>query len=170
MNNTQYYIDSYNFYINRTKDIGFYNKGNSDEYWGNIESSFYDLQNLLMHSNKDDCFFDLGCGAGQVMYFLKMFGYKNINGVELNSDLYDYCKEQGFNVYNEDMIKSEMNYLKKADLIYFYCPIKDDFLKKELLNKICNKMKIGAIIYAKLCEIEGDNFKQLSFNVYKKIK
>jgi len=170
MNNTKYYIEKYKSYIKNTKKKGFYNKGDSCEYWGNIESDFGDLQKLLVYSNKNDCFFDIGCGAGQTMYFLKMFGYENVNGVELNVDLYNYCKEQGFNVYNENMVESEMNYLKEADIIYFYCPIKNKETKEFVLNKICEKMKIGSILYLKLCKIEKNNFFSISSNIYKKIK
>lgn len=170
MNNTQGILDRYKDYTTRNKKLGLYNKNNSNEFWGNIESHYTDLLFLGKYSNKNLSFFDVGCGAGQTLDFAKSLGFDKVSGLEIDETLYKECLKNGFDVINENVVTSKLNFLKDFDIIYFYCFIKDDELKNKVLKNICENMKVGSIIKAKLVEFDFENFKELERNIYKKIK
>lgn len=157
-------IKSYKEYLTKTSNL--YNKNNSEKYWGNIPSHIFDLMFLSNYKNKS--FFDIGCGAGQTLYLAKLLGLKNINGLEIDKELVNQCNKIGFDVINEDATKTDFKYLINYDVIYFYCFIKEESLKKNVLNKICKNMKINSVIKAKSCIIKKDNFIKISENLYKK--
>lgn len=170
MNSTKNLIDNYNNYISKNKELGLYNKNNSDKYWGNIESPISSLFWLGEYSNKGLSFFDIGCGGGQILNFTKNLGFHKVSGIELDKELCEICKENGFEVINDNIINNELKVLKEFDILYFYCFAKNNEEKQFILNKICNKMKVNAIIKVLLCEINRKDFKEINKGLYKKIK
>lgn len=170
MNSTQGILDRYKDYVTRNKKLGLYNKNNSNEFWGNIESHYTDLLFLGKYCNKNLSFFDVGCGAGQTLDFAKSIGFHKVSGLEIDEALYKECLKNGFDVINENVVTSKLDFLKEFDIIYFYCFIKEDELKNKVLKNICSNMKVGAIIKAKLVEFDFENFVEVSRDEYKKIK
>jgi len=170
VNSTQEILDRYNGYLTRNKKLGLYNKNNSNEFWGNIESHYTDLLFLGKYSNKDLSFFDVGCGSGQTLDFAKSLGFHKVSGLEIDKTLYEECLKNGFDVINENVITSKLDFLKNFDIIYFYCFIKEEDLQKKVLKNICNNMKVGAIIKVKLVKFDFENFVEVNRGEYKKIK
>ncbi len=65
----------------------------------------YYKKNLLKHlpSDKSVKIVDVGCGRGQMLFFLKDNGYTNITGLDLNEDKVGICREMGFEVKVKDV-------------------------------------------------------------------
>jgi SAM-dependent methyltransferase len=170
MNSTQFLLDKYKNYISRNKNLGLYNKNNSDKFWGNIPSGYSQLIFLSRYVGKDYSFFDIGCGAGQVLDFARNIGIDKVSGLEIDNELYQECINNGFDVINGDLINIDLSFLKNFDILYFYCIIKDESLMGLTMQRICDSMKVGSIIKADLVDFKVKNFNEIGLNLYKKIK
>ena len=141
-----YDIDS-NFFTNDGKIIDRENiTYNGDKYYKKIPTT-YDCFNVFKHLydiNNDFKFYDLGCGVGSVLYFLKKIGYKNPTGVEMNLDLKKYHND--LDVIYGDLLELDLSFLRDANIIYLYRPIKDEILSSKLIDNILLNTKPGTII------------------------
>lgn len=119
-----------------------------DEYCREVTSDYdyLKLVKYLFDYNNNFKFYDLGCGIGNVLYFVKLIGYKNPVGVELQSELKEFHEKLNLDVIYGDLLKMDLSFLKDADIIYLYKPIYDDSLANKLINKILRKTKKGVII------------------------
>ncbi len=84
--------------------------------YNSYEGTSISLAQKLVSSgeiNKDDKIFDIGCGAGIFLSFLWVNGYKNLQGIELNKELYDLC------VNNLEMLGCPTKKIFNEDAIYF---------------------------------------------------
>lgn len=158
-------IKAYKDYLSKTSQ--YYNKNNSELFWGNIPSHVSDL--MFLSNYRKLSFFDIGCGAGQTLHLANLLGFTKVSGLEVDKTLYKECLKNGFDVINENIITSKLEFLKDFDLIYFYCFIKEEGLKKIVLTNICNNMKIGSIIKIKLAKFDFENFIEIEKEVFKKI-
>jgi adenine-specific DNA-methyltransferase len=61
----------------------------------------------LASIDKNDPVLDTGCGKGIFLQVLKDRGYKNIYGIEIDEELYDYCKRRFNNVIFGDFLTYE---------------------------------------------------------------
>jgi Predicted O-methyltransferase len=61
----------------------------------------------LASIDKNDPVLDTGCGKGIFLQVLKDRGYKNIYGIEIDEELYDYCKRRFNNVIFDDFLTYE---------------------------------------------------------------
>jgi adenine-specific DNA-methyltransferase len=61
----------------------------------------------LASIDKNDPVLDTGCGKGIFLQVLKDRGYKNIYGIEIDEELYDYCKRKFNNVIFGDFLTYE---------------------------------------------------------------
>ncbi|MBX0311048.1 MAG: N-6 DNA methylase [Sulfurihydrogenibium sp.] len=61
----------------------------------------------LVSIDKNDPVLDTGCGKGVFLQVLKDRGYKNIYGIEIDKEFYDYCKKVFDNVIFGDFLSCE---------------------------------------------------------------
>jgi 2-polyprenyl-3-methyl-5-hydroxy-6-metoxy-1,4-benzoquinol methylase len=47
---------------------------------------------------------EIGCGFGQMLHALKLYGYNNISGVDLSPECVDFCRNNGFEVTQGDLV------------------------------------------------------------------
>lgn len=47
---------------------------------------------------------DIGCGYGTILYGLRNFGFTNIVGIDVSKEAVMYCREQGLNVIEQDIL------------------------------------------------------------------
>jgi SAM-dependent methyltransferase len=121
---------------------------NDEEYCKEVTSDYdyLKLVKYLFDYNNNLKFYDLGCGIGTLLYFVKVIGYKNPVGVEFQSELKEFHKKLNLDVIYGDLLKMDLSFLKDADIIYLYKPIYDDSLANKLITKILRKAKKGVII------------------------
>lgn len=76
------------------------------------------ITNLLPH-NKDARILDIGCGFGGLLLQLRLHGYRNIHGIDINDAAIEFCKEKKLDVIKTDSIIDYGNSYndKKYDLI-----------------------------------------------------
>jgi len=101
--------DIYEKYIPRTKD----GKIVDSEYYKpnrNILEGFEDEVLSFLPSNKNLKILDIGCGAGQLLYLLKLNGYKNIEGVDIGKEQIELTQNLGIKATH---IKDLKNFLQK---------------------------------------------------------
>lgn len=111
----------------------------------------YYKKNILRFFKKDKKIkiVDLGCGFGQVLYFLRKQNYCNVLGVDLSNENIIHCQKEGFNVVCSDIL----NYLKdlkdKKD-VFILSNVVEHFNYSEIeniLNLIYKKLeKNGKLI------------------------
>lgn len=115
-------------------------RGNQESYADNFSD--------LLPKNKYSKILDIGCGAGQFLHYLKMQGYKNIEGVDLGAEQIKFVEAMGISGH---MISSLIEFLNaKIDYYDFIIMIGviEHFKKDELfenLISIQNALKKGGI-------------------------
>lgn len=62
------------------------------------------LKDVLGNRSKSLSILDIGCGYGNILYGLKNFGFTNIAGIDVSKDAVMYCREQGLNVIEQDVL------------------------------------------------------------------
>ena len=92
---------------------------------------------------KTKTFLDIGCGIGtKVMLADVLF---DAHGLELSEEYLKVAKLIGCrNVWQEDAMEYE-NY-GDYDILYFYCPFRDEFSQVKFEKFIYSQMKSGAIL------------------------
>jgi len=121
---------------------------NSEKYCREVTSNYEYLKlvKYLFDFNNNYKFYDLGCGIGSLLYFVKKIGYKNPIGVEYQEELKDTHKKLNLDVIYGDLLKIDLSFLKDGDIIYLYKPIYDDSLANKLIDKILKNTKDDVII------------------------
>lgn len=92
----------------------------------------------LLPKNKNAPVLDIGCGDGSILYALKELGYTNLQGIDLDSDAVETCKNRGIpcvkadifewggeNKYEFIMMNHVLEHLPKDSIISTLCYIKD---------------------------------------------
>ena len=73
-----------------------------------------ELMISLISKGKDALILDAGCGRGAFLEVLEAEGYKNVEGIELNKELAEYCRRRfkNYKIINEDYLifKPTTNY------------------------------------------------------------
>lgn len=126
---------------------------NQKVHRGNQEA-YVDNYSDLLPCNKNAEILDIGCGAGQLLYYLKMRGYENIQGVDIGSEQIELVKKMGISAC---VISSLTDYLKSKieyyDLIIMTGVI-EHFKKDELLVNLAAihkaLKKSGVFVFATL--------------------
>lgn len=113
---------------------------------------------------KDQVFFDLGCGTGRVCFFASIYYGLNANGIDLlptfvsnANKIKDKFQIENLNFYQENWLKFN---LEKADIIY----IAATCLSEETLSALVKKLallKQDTTIISVTNEITGTNFKTI---------
>lgn len=139
-----------------------------EEYWGfipcNTETVVAEL--LIARDNikkRYPTFLDVGCGFGNIMFLAKHCGF-DVHGIEYNRDillhsfyrihektpnkLWDYNREV---IFHGDALDFK-NYCL-FDVIYMYCPIRNEKLEKKLEQFIEDTIKVGTIF---ICNTKKD--------------
>lgn len=124
--------------------------------WPDKSEKFYrdvyvsEFGNLL--NNKQNRVLEIGFGKGHFLNVLKGSGYKNVEGVEIDNDLYSYAvaRELGFKLFNIDGIDFLRKNKSKYDLIFVidvleHIPLNNLSLFLSLLNKNLNKNGVCVI-------------------------
>lgn len=76
-------------------------RGNQEFYADNLAD--------LLPRDKDSKILEIGCGAGQLLYYLKVSGYKNIEGADIGEEQVKFLESMGI---NGTVISSLQEYLK----------------------------------------------------------
>jgi len=120
----------------------------------------YRVLDLFNHLNitKESKIIDLGCGISPLLLYLASEKYKNLYGIDnesnlvcllnrFSSDISDEPTE--INTRNGDLLKLDQKsseWIKEVDFIYLYMPIKDKTLYKSMIKSVFDLMKPGAVI------------------------
>lgn len=108
----------------------------------------------LLPAERDILCLDIGCGAGQFLYYLRSRGFKNIVGVDRSVENVELAKQMGFTVIYRDAIeflKEELGTTRRYGLISILDVI--EHLTKEelwnLLNLIYQVLQDGGCVLVK---------------------
>lgn len=96
----------------------------------------------ILPENKNIAMLDIGCGNGNILYALKLKGYTNLYGIDLDEDAVECCKKQGIlcektdifdfcwdgNKFDFIMMNHVLEHLPKEKIIAVLCYIKDTLL------------------------------------------
>ncbi|MBD3273442.1 methyltransferase domain-containing protein, partial [Candidatus Dependentiae bacterium] len=106
----------------------------SEEHINSMEKYFKDRIYEFLPKNKNIKILDVGCGTGLTMLALKKWGYKNIEGVEIDKKQFESCKKKNLDVkMTDDTIKFLEKRKRKYDLV----------LALDVLEHIPVKMQIN---------------------------
>jgi 2-polyprenyl-3-methyl-5-hydroxy-6-metoxy-1,4-benzoquinol methylase len=112
---------------------GLYGEINSDQ----LKAKFPVLQYYFgdqLPENKDALIIDMGCGYGDLVYWLNQKGYKNTSGIDISAEMITKGNEIGIkNTYCDDIYNVLGSNSNKYDLI-FMRDILEHFSKEEILN------------------------------------
>jgi hypothetical protein len=123
----------YNSKFNKFKNL------NSNQSSDPIPCSFYVLRKIerfiIKNNIKTIC--DLGSGYGKIIYFLGFIKKFQIDGVELDNEIYKdtlFLKDTNINIFNENILNFKLEN-KKYDLLIINDPLKriqdfDNLIKK----------------------------------------
>lgn len=62
------------------------------------------LKDVLGNRSKSLSILDIGCGYGTILYGLRNFGFTNIAGIDVSKEAVMYCRKQGLNVIEQDVL------------------------------------------------------------------
>ena len=162
-------LHQYNEYIENLNRLGLIDENNyythTSDYWDNtcVDSS---LLFPLINIYKDGMsLVDLGCGAGNIMFFSKLIGYKS-TGIDYKSKYRHICRLHGdFQLSNIEDI--EIKTLNSYDVIYSYRPLRVGF--EEFINKVIDNMFEGQYLITPTYEIDSKVLKKVDEYTYIKI-
>lgn len=128
MNN--YRAKIYEKYASLIQDAKLFFDESAAQHWGDAYDTF--LKGWLPE-RKDAPILDLGCGWGRLLYFLKIRGYRNIQGVDINPEQVKLARQVIDNVTEADAIEYLSNCPHSFDLI-IGLDIIEHFKKDEVLH------------------------------------
>jgi SAM-dependent methyltransferase len=97
-------------------------------------------------------FIDVGCGIGSKVVLASCIGFRAA-GIEIDRDYVKAAKDMlamgwgGGRVFQGDALKHDY---AEYDVVYFYCPMNDHELERQLEQRILETTKPGALILANL--------------------
>lgn len=103
---------------------------------------------LLRASRRDAPILELGCGSGQMLWYLRRLGFNNATGVDISKDQIELAQAKGFNAIHADAIaflkehKDDYEVIIAIDMIEHFK--KDELF--ELLQLIHDALKPGGIL------------------------
>lgn len=92
---------------------------------------------------------DIGCGHGGMLAAFRRAGYENVEGVEIDEESVQFCRDNGLKVSSIDMLSDEASRLGQFDLIIMN-HVLEHFPKAriiDLLKKVRPLLKPGAAFY-----------------------
>ena len=91
-------------------------------------AGYYAKNYLDLLGNKDRRILDVACGAGHFLYFLKKYGFHNVQAVDLCRECVDLCIKNG--VIEQDRIATgdALDFLRRSDALYDVI-VMNDFLE-----------------------------------------
>ena len=149
---------------------------NNKDYFTSIPSNpehlAINLEKIIENFNKTNkktpykelTFLDVGCGTGTTIQIAENLGYK-ARGIEYNLLMKPIHEQKGIDVWYGDAL----NYIQyhEADVIYYYRPIYNDEIQKNLEHKIETEAKRGAFIIA-LAKRDLETTKNPNFQIIEK--
>jgi len=104
-----------NEYIDRNQTIEEVNELYKQQTGITVEEIFIDFfQNI----NKNSEILELGCNIGLNLSILKKIGFKNLNGVEINEEAYEFAKQKNPDIDFTNSSIENFNTNKKFDVVY----------------------------------------------------
>ena len=123
--------DTYtNSYYIRLNDL-------SDKGYENAARGYHALYNKFMPRDKNARILDIGCGAGQFLYYLKKRGYKNHYGIDISKPQLDYCRRITDSVEVADLSDFLADRKGAYDLI-----VMNDLLEHIARDKVIHVLKL----------------------------
>lgn len=138
----------------------------NEKYYGYIKAhreKLYPLFHIALSACKNPFyveFLDVGCGAGNVLLSFEAFielgmpsfarPYIQLKGIEYNPRLVEAARLH--DLYPDLTDAFAYKHYNKADIIYYYHPIKDRPLQKELEILIEDNARMGTVFIAPLRE------------------
>jgi hypothetical protein len=146
-----------------------------------IDTFLDQLEIVKNHSSKhysidyEPTFVDVGSGIGSKLLLARqLLGYEsNICGIEITPEYIEVAKKlvPYANIVERNALLIDYCLF---DIIYFYCPLRDEKKQKQLEKRIVETAKVGAYIMANLKQSGDELWKQpflksIDSNVYQKI-
>lgn len=102
-------------------------------------------------SDKPISFLDCGCGIGNIMILAKATGgLAHVDGVEYDPATWRVAKKLLKDSYiRSKVFKGDLvnfRHYANYDILYFYLPISDPGKRKDFMNRLMNRTKVGAVI------------------------
>ena len=101
-----------------------------------VKNNFKNLEN--------DCFLDIGCGYGKVLYFMKNLNFQRVYGLEIDSSVYkkvknNFISNHNISIHNENFFKYEIP--KNIKFFFLFSPFKNDNDYLKLIDILINHSK-----------------------------
>ena len=154
------------FFIKYNSKFNQFKHLNSNDSSDPIPSSFYVLKKIekfiLKNNIKTIC--DLGCGYGKIVYFLGYIKKFQIDGVELDNEIYKdtlFLKDLNIDIFNENILDFKLDN-KEYGLFIINDPLKriQDF--ESLIKKI---KTINYKVFIVMININSDKIKIANDNL-----
>lgn len=100
------------------------------------QESYEDIFRDLLPLDKSAKVLEIGCGAGQLLYYLKTIGYTNIQGIDMGKEQTNFLKKMGIEGH---LIASIPDFLKDKKELYDFIimnQVIEHFTKSELWNNL----------------------------------
>jgi len=150
-----------------------FKKSNSQKHNHYQAASYLVLNRIFKYlapKTKDYAFYDIGCGKGRVLFMAAKFGYKNLNGIELDKDLLEEAKsnlagvisgkkEFILKLYDIDVL--EHLYENQASVYFLFNPFDAEVLNLFLKRVISHNNQDCYFVY--MNPIHSSVFEQLNF-------
>jgi len=105
---------------------------------------YYLNYSKFLPKDKNAKILDIGCGLGHFLYFCKKLGYKDVNGVDTDKELANFCRKKILSTVEK--ITSVVQYLSKKQDFYDFIVMNDvlEHIPKEeiipTLNSVYNAL------------------------------
>ena len=101
-----------------------------------VKNNFKNLEN--------DCFLDIGCGYGKVLYFMKSLNFQRVYGLEIDSSVYkkvknNFISNHNISIHNENFFNYEIP--KNIKFFFLFSPFKNDNDYSKLIDILINYSK-----------------------------
>jgi len=153
----------YQQFVNQLKREGYFNADMTLDHWAFRPVDFRWLKTLEKIANKGNTFLDLGCGAGNILYYADSLGYK-CTGVEFNPEFEKFL--QPFDYQIKDIQKLDPEFYSKFDVVYAYLPLKED--RQDYYQKVISNIKTGAYWFCPFQYFDQINLIEVHPFIYRK--
>lgn len=125
-------------------------------YQGVTYYTLFRLESLLRKYAGSHAFFDIGCGKGRAMMLAAFFGYKEINGIELDNELTEIAQR---NIRERLKFHQDVSFMAKTanaldtaypaepQVFFLFNPFDAQTLKQVLLRIGENGLKQHVFVY-----------------------
>ncbi len=125
-----------------------------------IENRFYIFNGYYrkyLPQDKNAAIIDIGCGIGELVFWLKRNGYKNTEGIDISKENVEFAKKIGIDIACADFFQYLQDKSNYYDVV-FAIDILEHFKKDEVLkalNLIFKSLKKGGILIIKTPNAES---------------